>query len=117
MPTCLIKKYGFTFNEIKKDGFKINAKIDVSQKTSTSKDIIKSMSTQMISAYEVLSKISPDILVVLGDRYDIHSIVTCANILNIPIAHFHGGEITVGAIDDNGRLVPAMAFFSLPSKP
>ena len=87
----LIKKYGFTFNEIKKDGFKINAKIDVSQKTSTSKDIIKSMSTQMISAYEVLSKISPDILVVLGDRYDIHSIVTCANILNIPIAHFHGG--------------------------
>ena len=99
----LIKKYGFTFNEIKKDGFKINAKIDVSQKTSTSKDIIKSMSTQMISAYEVLSKISPDILVVLGDRYDIHSVVTCANILNIPIAHFHGGEITVGAIDDSFR--------------
>ena len=99
----LIKKYGFTFNEIKKDGFKINAKIDVSQKTSTSKDIIKSMSTQMISAYEVLSKISPDILVVLGDRYDIHSIVTCANILNIPVAHFCGGEITVGAIDDSFR--------------
>ena len=99
----LIKKYGLTFNEIKKDGFKINAKIDVSQKTSTSKDIIKSMSTQMINAYEVLSKISPDILVVLGDRYDIHSIVTCANILNIPVAHFHGGEITVGAIDDSFR--------------
>ena len=99
----LIKKYGNTLNEIKKDGFKIKGKIDVSQKASTSHDIIKSMSTQMVNAYKVLLKVSPDIMVVLGDRYDIHSIVTCANVLNIPVAHFHGGEITVGAMDDNFR--------------
>ena len=61
------------------------------------------MAAQMINAYDALSKISPEIMIVLGDRYDIYPVVTCANILNIPVAHFHGGEITKGAIDDSFR--------------
>ena len=99
----LIKKYGHTYKEIKDDGFKIKAKINFDQKTTSGKDIIKSMAAQMINAYDTLSKISPEIMIVLGDRYDIYPVVTCANILNIPVAHFHGGEITKGAIDDSFR--------------
>ena len=99
----LIKKYGHTYKEIKDDGFKIKAKINFDQKTTSGKDIIKSMAVQMINAYDTLSKISPEIMIVLGDRYDIYPVVTCANILNIPVAHFHGGEITKGAMDDSFR--------------
>jgi UDP-hydrolysing UDP-N-acetyl-D-glucosamine 2-epimerase len=101
--THLMKKYGETFKEFEDDGFKIDAKIKVAQNNSGSKAIIKSMSIQMNSAHTVLSKLKPDIIVILGDRYDIYPIAICSNLLNIPIAHFHGGEVTMGAIDDNFR--------------
>ena len=101
--THLLKKYGETFKEFEDDGFKIDAKIKVSQNNSGCKAIIKSMSIQMNSAHSVLSKMKPDIIVILGDRYDIYPIAICSNLLNIPIAHFHGGEVTMGAIDDNFR--------------
>ncbi len=92
----LLKKYGLTINEIKNDGFKISAKIKINQNKSDKKNIIKSMGTQMINSYDVFAKIKPDIIIVLGDRYDIHPIVTSSQILNIPVAHFHGGEVTTG---------------------
>ena len=99
----LLKKYGLTINEIKNDGFKISAKIKINQNKSDKKSIIKSMGTQMINSYDVFAKIKPDIIIVLGDRYDIHPVVTSSQILNIPVAHFHGGEVTTGSVDNNFR--------------
>ena len=99
----LLKEYGYTFREVINDGFKIDGKIKTNQKSSSSRDIIGSMSYQMKNAYTVLNKIKPDILVILGDRYDILPIVITSQILQIPVAHFHGGEKTIAVMDDNIR--------------
>ena len=99
----LMKKYGDTIRDFKKDGFMITDTIKVSQRSATNKDIINSMAVQMNSAYLTLTKITPDIIMILGDRYDIYPIALCAYLLNIPITHLHGGEVTLGALDDNLR--------------
>jgi UDP-N-acetylglucosamine 2-epimerase (non-hydrolysing)/GDP/UDP-N,N'-diacetylbacillosamine 2-epimerase (hydrolysing) len=65
--------------------------------------MIKSIGLGMISFSESLSRLSPDILVCLGDRFEIFAAVYAASLLNIPIAHLHGGELTYGAVDDQLR--------------
>ena len=99
----LLKKYGNTHQEIIRDGFNINYKIKTYQKKTTDFDISNAIGNQFINTSKVLKKLKSDIIVVLGDRYDIYPIVMCSHIMGIPVAHLHGGEVTSGAIDDGIR--------------
>ena len=95
----LSSKFGLTYKEIEKD-FKIKKKININLSSDTCEGISKSMSIAQSSFSITYNQLKPDILVVLGDRYEIFSAATSAMIARIPIAHIHGGEATEGSIDE-----------------
>jgi len=95
----LSPEFGLTYKEIEKE-FKINKKIEMLLSSDTSVGISKSMGLAQIGFAEAYDELKPDILVVLGDRYEIFSAVSAAMIARIPIAHLHGGETTEGAFDE-----------------
>jgi len=98
----LSPEFGLTYKEIEKD-FKIDKKIEMLLSSDTSIGISKSMGLAQISFTEAYEELQPDMLVVLGDRYEIFSAVSSAMIARIPIAHLHGGETTEGAFDESIR--------------
>ena len=95
----LSSKFGSTYKEIEKD-FKIDKKIDIHLSSDTSIGISRSMGIAQTSFAKAYNELKPDIIVVLGDRYEIFSAVSSAMISKIPIAHLHGGEATEGLIDE-----------------
>jgi GDP/UDP-N,N'-diacetylbacillosamine 2-epimerase (hydrolysing) len=95
----LSSEFGFTYKEIKKD-FKIDKKINMHLSSDTSIGISRSMGIAQTSFAEAYGKLKPDIIVILGDRYEIFSAASAAMIARIPIAHIHGGEVTEGSIDE-----------------
>ena len=95
----LSSKFGMTHKVIEKD-FNIDKKIDIHLSSDTSVGISKSMGIAQTSFSEAYNELNPNIVVVLGDRYEIFSAVSAAMIGKIPIAHIHGGEITEGSWDD-----------------
>lgn len=99
----LSSEYGFTYREIKDDGFQIDKKVEFLLSSSTATGIAKSMGLCSISISDTLSDLSPDLMVVLGDRYELLPICSAALVMRIPIAHISGGDITEGAIDDQIR--------------
>ncbi|PPR77423.1 MAG: GDP/UDP-N,N'-diacetylbacillosamine 2-epimerase (hydrolyzing) [Alphaproteobacteria bacterium MarineAlpha2_Bin1] len=99
----LSKKYGMTFKEIENDGFKINSKIKLNLKNDRKIDIAKNMGNAIKLYSKELNKFKPDILVILGDRYEALAAAQASMILNIPIAHIHGGESSEGSIDESIR--------------
>ena len=98
----LSPEFGLTFKEIEKD-FKINKKIDICLSSDTNVGISKSMSIAQTSFTKAYNKLNPDIILVLGDRFEIFSAVSSAMISRIPVAHLHGGEATEGLIDESFR--------------
>ncbi|WP_108063713.1 UDP-N-acetylglucosamine 2-epimerase [Poseidonibacter lekithochrous] len=98
----LSPEFGLTYKEIEKD-FNINKKIEMLLSSDTSVGISKSMGLAQISFSESFDELKPDIIVLLGDRYEIFSAASAAMIANIPIAHLHGGETTEGAFDESIR--------------
>ena len=94
--------FDLTYKEIEKD-FKIDKKIDMDLSSDTSQGISRSMGKGQTSISEAYNELKPDIIVVLGDRYEIFSAACAAMIAKIPIAHIHGGEITEGSWDDSIR--------------
>lgn len=96
----LSPEFGYTYREIEKDEFYINEKIEMVLSSDTSVGIAKSMGVAIMGFAEYFKNKKPDILLILGDRYEILAVATCALIYKIPIAHIHGGELTEGAIDD-----------------
>lgn len=98
----LSPKYGNTFQEIEKDGFTIDCKIPIIDENSEDNAVttVKSMATALSGFAEAYNTLKPDLVVVLGDRYEILAAATAALIERIPIAHLHGGEVTEGAYDD-----------------
>lgn len=98
----LSPEFGLTYKEIEKD-FKIDKKVEMLLSSDTSVGITKSMGLALISFAEAFDELKPDILIVLGDRYEIFSAVSAAMISCIPIAHLHGGETTEGAYDESIR--------------
>lgn len=96
----LSPEFGLTYKQIEADGYTINEKIEMLLSSDEDSGIVKSMGIGMILFSEALKRLSPDIVVVLGDRFEIFSLVTAASILKIPIAHLHGGETTEGAFDE-----------------
>jgi len=100
--THLSPEFGLTFKTIEEE-FKIDKKIEMLLSSDTHIGISKSMGLAQISFSEAYEELKPNLLVVLGDRYEIFSAVSAAMIANIPIAHLHGGEITQGAFDESIR--------------
>lgn len=96
----LSKKFGETLNEVEGDGFKINSKIDINLVSDTPIGISKSTSIGLSGFAGEFELLNPDMILVLGDRFEILSAVIAAMFARIPIAHIHGGELTEGAIDD-----------------
>lgn len=96
----LMPEYGETYKEIEKDGFTIDKKVYMHKSSDDAHGIISSMAEEMQGMNDALSELKPDILVLLGDRYEILVAAQVALILRIPIAHIHGGEVTEGAFDD-----------------
>jgi GDP/UDP-N,N'-diacetylbacillosamine 2-epimerase (hydrolysing) len=96
----LSPEFGLTYRQIEKDGFKIDKKIEMLLSSDTSIGISKSMGLGMIGFAEVYADLKPDIIVLLGDRFEIFSAASAAMIARIPIAHLHGGEATEGLIDE-----------------
>jgi GDP/UDP-N,N'-diacetylbacillosamine 2-epimerase (hydrolysing) len=95
--------HGLTYKTIENDGFNIDEKVEILSDSDAPIDIAKSMGHGFIGFADALNKLCPDLIVVLGDRYEIFSAVSTALVMNIPVAHLHGGEVTEGAIDESLR--------------
>ncbi|MET4221801.1 UDP-hydrolyzing UDP-N-acetyl-D-glucosamine 2-epimerase [Bradyrhizobium sp. LB14.3] len=98
--THLVPRFGETWRAIEADGFPIAAKIDLALDDDRAETVARGTGIGVTGFAEELPKLAPDILVVLGDRYEVLAAAVAATLLNIPIAHIHGGEITAGAFDD-----------------
>ncbi len=98
----LSPKFGNTYQEIEKDGFTVDCKIPIIDDNDKDDAVttVKSMAKALAGFADAYNELKPDLVVVLGDRYEILAAATAALIERIPIAHIHGGEITEGAYDD-----------------
>ena len=101
--THLSKEYGNTIDFIIKDKIKISRKVDISLINNTKLGVAKSLSLAVEKISRNLNNLNPDLLILLGDRYETFAAAVSATILNIPIAHIHGGETTQGAFDESFR--------------
>ena len=111
----LLTEQGHTIDTISDDGFSITSIVDVSLDNSSPKSIAESMGKMSESFSNAFSILSPDYIVVLGDRYELLPIVNTAFIMQIPIIHISGGDITEGAIDDGIRnAVTMLATYHFP---
>ncbi len=99
----LSNKFGNTFKEILKDGFKIDVKADLKLIGDRPEDIASATGFAVSGLAKAFLKLRPDIIVLLGDRYEILGAAVAAALLKIPVAHLHGGEVTRGANDDMMR--------------
>lgn len=96
----LSPQFGLTFREIEGDGFVIDRKVEMLLGSDTGQGLAKSMGLGMIGMSDALQQLNPDLMLVLGDRFEIFSAVAAALAARIPVAHLHGGESTEGAIDE-----------------
>jgi GDP/UDP-N,N'-diacetylbacillosamine 2-epimerase (hydrolysing) len=96
----LSPEFGLTYREIENDGFQIDRKVEMLTSSDTSVGIAKSMGLGMIGFADALNELDPDLIVVLGDRFEIFAAVSAALVARIPVAHLHGGETTEGAFDE-----------------
>jgi UDP-hydrolysing UDP-N-acetyl-D-glucosamine 2-epimerase len=96
-------EFGETWREIAADGFTIDAKVDMHLDSDAPVAVAKSMALGLAGCAEALDRLKPDLLVVLGDRYEALAAAEAALLLRIPVAHIHGGEATEGAIDEQIR--------------
>ena len=96
----LSPEFGLTYQEIENDGFKIDKKIEMLLSADTPSSISKSTGLGLIGFANTFYELNPDIVIVLGDRYEVLAASLAAMFENIPIAHIHGGETTAGAFDE-----------------
>ncbi|WP_333887964.1 UDP-N-acetylglucosamine 2-epimerase [Sphingobacterium siyangense] len=96
----LSPEFGLTYQQIESDGFAIDEKVEILLSSDTASSVVKTMGLAMNGMAGAFPRLKPDVLVILGDRYEMLAIAAAATIFKIPIAHIHGGEITEGAYDD-----------------
>lgn len=96
----LSPEFGETWKQIEQDGFKIDAKVEILLSSDTPVGVVKSIGIGVLGFADALDRLKPDVLVVLGDRFEALAVVQAALIMKIPVVHLHGGEITEGAYDD-----------------
>ncbi|KGR76491.1 UDP-N-acetylglucosamine 2-epimerase [Ureibacillus sinduriensis] len=101
--THLAPEFGSTYLKIEEDGFVINDKVESLLSSDTTSGVTKSMGMTTIGFTEVLNRLQPDLIIILGDRFEMLAVAQVALIMQIPIAHIHGGENTYGAYDDSIR--------------
>ncbi len=96
----LSPEFGLTYLQIEQDGFTIDHKIEMLLSSDSPTGIGKSIGLGVIGFADALADLQPDLLVVLGDRFEIFSAVSAAMVARVPVAHLHGGEATEGAFDE-----------------
>jgi len=96
----LAPEFGLTFQHIEKDGFRNNKKVEMLLSSDSEVGVTKSMGLGMIGFADAFNELRPDMLVLLGDRFELLSAASAALIFRIPIVHIHGGETTEGAFDE-----------------
>ncbi|MBN8473941.1 UDP-N-acetylglucosamine 2-epimerase [Sulfuritalea sp.] len=96
----LSPEFGLTYREIEQDGFKIDRKIEMLLSSDTPSGVSKSIGVGLIGFGDALQQLQPDLLLVLGDRFETFSAVIAAMVARVPVAHLHGGEATEGVIDE-----------------
>lgn len=96
-------RYGMTVNEIEADGFRVAARVPLTPADDTPAATAMACGDFLSGIAGAFAQIRPDIVVILGDRFEMLPVATAATVMGIPIAHIAGGEITEGAIDDNVR--------------
>lgn len=101
--THLEEKFGNTYRFIEEDGFQIDYRIPMNLTGNTTRSVVKSMAMELAAFSEVMETVEADMMVLLGDRYEILIAAITAMMYKVPIAHIHGGEITEGAVDDSIR--------------
>jgi len=99
----LSSEFGLTYEEIEKDGFILDDKIENLLSSDTHSSIAKSTGLATILLSDTFKRLQPDVILLLGDRFETHAAATTAMLMNIPIAHIHGGEKTEGAVDEQIR--------------
>ncbi|MFL0658889.1 UDP-N-acetylglucosamine 2-epimerase [Cylindrospermopsis raciborskii UAM/DH-MRr] len=99
----LSPEFGLTYKQIETDGFTIDTKVEMLLSSDTPVGIAKSIGLGVIGFADALERLKPDILVLLGDRFEILAAAQAAMVARIPIAHIHGGETTEGAFDEQIR--------------
>ena len=99
----LSKEFGYTYKVIEEDGFKISAKINIGLKGDSPKDISLSVSKGFRGFSKIYTRLKPNLILLLGDRFELVPAAYTATIHRIPICHLHGGEETFGLIDDPTR--------------
>ena len=99
----LSPEFGLTYEQVETDGFTIDAKVEMLLSSDTTVGISKSIGLGVIGFADALERLKPDILVLLGDRFEILAAAQAAMVARIPIAHIHGGETTEGAFDEQIR--------------
>lgn len=96
----LMERYGMTINEIQNDGFTVDYKVQMEVDGDSAQSTVQSMGLAMQGFAQAYTAIMPDVILVLGDRYEMLAAVSAALIFKIPVAHIGGGEVTEGAFDD-----------------
>ena len=99
----LSPEFGETWKEIAEDGFPVSAKVEMLLSADSATTVGQSTGIGIMGCTREFERLSPDIVVVLGDRFETFAAVTSCLFLNIPVAHIHGGELTEGAFDDSLR--------------
>lgn len=95
--------FGLTYREIEADGFNIDAKVETLSSSDTPVGIAESMGKGLSGCAAVFRRLQPDVILVLGDRFEIFAATAAALVAKIPVAHLHGGETTIGAFDEAFR--------------
>jgi GDP/UDP-N,N'-diacetylbacillosamine 2-epimerase (hydrolysing) len=95
--------FGMTARDIERDGFEISRRVDMLLSSDTPVAVAKSMGLALIGFADAFDQLAPDIVLVLGDRFELLPVVSAALVAGIPVAHVHGGELSEGAIDESIR--------------
>lgn len=96
----LSPEFGLTYKEIEEDGYTVTEKVEMLLSSDSNVGVTKSMAIALLGFAECFERLKPDMVVILGDRYEMLMVASAAMVARIPIAHIHGGEITEGAMDD-----------------
>lgn len=99
----LSPEFGLTRREIERDGFTADASVEMLLSSDTAVGVVKSMGVGLIGIADALARLYPDLLVILGDRFEALAAAEAALVMGVPIAHLHGGETTLGAYDNAMR--------------
>ena len=96
-------RYGHTIDDIIAQGFEVNLKVPMLVADDSTASTVKAMAKCLDGMADAFAQLTPDVIVILGDRYEMLSVASAATVMRIPIIHLHGGEISEGAIDDSIR--------------